>query len=276
VDALEFVQGSEYRKQIARELAKRVAQGITVEEILADPATYGDDLLGGLLNLLRTQVIDAAAEAARLHAADLGLYVVDSGEIAALVDETLSTVIQEAVSNLDNAIQSVARAIGRMQDTGVAEDVIAAALGTDTGSGALLAPVVSVLTQSGAGMVNSVEKAVLQASVTATDLLATQQGADEPQLFEWETREDDKVCEDVFENSCAPRHGEQLTSDEWDAFGAPGSENLVCTIYAKGAFSNCRCVLRAANSAGRSPAPINTAEAAAAGKEQALRELEAA
>jgi hypothetical protein len=118
-------------------------------------------------------------------------------------------------------------------------------------------------------MVNAVEKAVLQASAEETVSAALDQGEEEP-MMEWETREDDKVCDDLFENSCAPRHGEESTLEEWGAFGEPGSENLICTIYAKGAFSNCRCVLRAAGGAGKMSGPINVAAAAEAGKQRAI------
>lgn len=93
-------------------------------------------------------------------------------------------------------------------------------------------------------------------------------GTEEP-LFSWETRQDDKVCDDAFENSCAPRHGEEHTLDEWDQLGQPQGENLICTMYAKGAYSNCRCVLLPAEATGRLPQPVDISEAVKAGRTRA-------
>lgn len=118
----------------------------------------------------------------------------------------------------------------------------------------LLHPVELVEEQTSAGMVAVIEQTVQE---TGREALALE----EPEsLFVWVTAEDERVCEDLFENSCAPRAGEALLMDEWEIFGNPQAENLICTMFAKGGGSNCRCWLDATGeSAGASPVSISSA-----------------
>ncbi len=271
-DILDFVEGSEYRKQVARQLAKRVAADIDLEDLIDQGEGYTDDLLLALFAALTEEVLRQAAREARDHARVLGLSVLDGATVGAIVERTLEPVLEEALTTLTARVSELSRAVSRMLDAGVSEDIVRASLASETGSAALLAPVMSVLTSTAAGMVNAIEKAVLDESAAQTVLDAADNGDNEP-LFAWQTREDDRVCEDLFENSCAPRHGQELTLDEWGAFGIPGSENTICSIYAKGAFSNCRCVLESATNVGRMPAPIKIAVAIERGRRRAEEEI---
>lgn len=267
-DALAFVEGSEYRKQAARLLAKRLASNVELLDIVEQGEGYTDEILGELLALLSSRLLREAAIDARAHAGTLGLAILDGPGLDRAVDGVLADVMGEAMDTLGARVGELVRAVARMVDAGLGDAVIRSALGSESGSGALMAPVVAVLAATGAGMINAVEKIVLEES-TALTLVKSEERGEEPPLFEWETREDGRVCEDVFENSCLPRHGEELPLDEWGIFGEPSSENLICSMYAKGAFSNCRCVLRRVGAEGRSPDPINIRDAAEAGRRRA-------
>lgn len=265
---LDFVRGSEYRKQVARNVAAALAGRIEIDALLAGGGAYAERLVDDLLGDLIEEVIRQAVRDARSHAGALGLAALTGTRLDATVDAAVTRVLEEAITGLGEAVEAAGRSVLRMQAAGVADSVIARALSADAGGTAILAPVVAVLRSTGAGLVNAVEGAVL----TESAIVLTEQEPEEV-LFAWQTREDDKVCEDVFENSCAPRHGQDLTLEEWEAFGLPQSENMICGMFAKGSTSNCRCVLENANNESRSPSPIKVADAVKAGREQADAEF---
>ena len=80
---------------------------------------------------------------------------------------------------------------------------------------------------------------------------------------------DNDVCDDDFDNSCAPRHGWNLSLDEWDQVGQPGDQNLICSMYAKGGGSNCRCVLVPGSETEPLPGPYDVSAATKAGRDAA-------
>ena len=196
--------------------------------------------------------------------------------------------IREAEATLQAAVERVLSAardqlLARLADLSATVDrmiastsleAVQASLASTATSEALLAPVSSILTAAAAGVVQAVEADVNAEAVASTHEQATQDGEDVP-LFEWQTVQDDRVCSDVLENSCEPRHGQQLTYDEWGVFGMPGDPDspTICAIYARNAgASNCRCVLIPAGSAVASPTPIQAADAIKAGRDRALAE----
>lgn len=262
---LAFVEASEYRKEVARRLGRSLLAELGLDAILDGGDDLADELLGILAEDLEGLLRQAARDAIA-HARFLGLVEVEEAAAVLTLTKAQERVLETARATLALRLADLDGTVERMLErTGAA--AVEAALSTAAIADALLAPISAVLSQTGAGIVQAVESELHLEAVAATD-----EKADEPALFEWETREDDKVCEDVLENSCRPRHGEQLTLEEWELFGLPQGETLICTIFAKGDFSNCRCRLIPAGSAVATPEPVNIAEAAKAGKERALKE----
>jgi hypothetical protein len=143
-------------------------------------------------------------------------------------------------------------------------------LASDAGSTALLAPFASILVATAAGSVSAVEGRLIEAAARFTSDQAQADGG-EPPLFRWVTVDDGNSCSDVLENSCEPRHNEELTMEEWDTFGQPQGETLICTIYSRGAFSNCRCWLELASGTEANPTPHDVSAAIEAGKQRAAQ-----
>lgn len=262
---LAFVEESEYRKELARQLGKGLLAEVGLDALLDG----GDDLADELLELLSKDLAGLMRQALRdalAHAEFLGLSELAADDAAAALKQAEARVLKAARAVLATRLDELGETVERMIDR-TGRQAVEAALGTTAVAEALLGPIVSVLSSTGAGLIQAVESDLHLQAVAATE-----EKADEPLLFEWETREDDRVCDDVLENSCRQRHGEQMTLAEWELFGLPQGETLLCSIYAKGDFSNCRCRLIPAGSAFASVEPIRIADAAAAGKERAQKE----
>lgn len=272
-----FVESSEYRKELAREIARRILAAIDVRELLNDPAGYSADMLEALVRKLKADILADAVRDARAHSATaLGLAPLTAAELDRLVTARVKTVVEEAQLQLDTRASEASRQINRTLDAGASVNAVLKSLEGQGGRSALLAGLLGILSQTGAGLVGETERAIIEGAGAKVVDIADYRN-EPPPLFEWETRQDDRVCEDVFENSCIERHGRALTWDEWGAFGRPGSENLICSIYAKGAFSNCRCVLRDAGMAeGRSASPLSITTAIEAGRLRARAVFEEA
>lgn len=268
-EALRYVESSEYRKEYARQLAKRLAAKIDIGEVIDQGGEYAFGLLDDLVDEVKGSVLDDAVKDAQSHAKALGLAGLTAFEIRQIVKDSVESVGEEAIHNIESRLAELDRTVTRMQEAGASIETIQAAVTSEGASKGLLAGIASVLTSTAAGIVADIESNVLRSAAFGTDQKMREDDPEaEPPLWRWETREDDKVCEDLYENSCAPRHGDELTMEEWGAFGEPQSPNLICSIYAKGAFSNCRCVLEPANAAAN-PEPLNITEAAARGRERA-------
>jgi hypothetical protein len=269
---LSFVEGSEYRRTLARELAKRLVGEIGVTALLEGGDQIADDLLAVLGEDIAGLTRQALADAIR-HAGAMGLATVDDAAAAATVQDAIERVMTAARASLTARLADLDATVARMIGASSSEAVLAS-LASQATSEALLAPIVATLSAAAAGAVQAVEADIATEAAAQTHEQAIG-GGDAPPLFEWQTREDDRVCEDVFENSCAPRHGKQLQFDEWGIFGMPGDPDAptICAIYAKNpGASNCRCVLIEAGSAASTPTPVNITDAAKAGRDRALAE----
>jgi hypothetical protein len=91
-----------------------------------------------------------------------------------------------------------------------------------------------------------------------------------PGKFTWITTEGPDVCSDSFDDSCEPRHGEEMTIKKWREIGLPGSVVLLCSSFGK---IQCQCELVA--SATRDPdtfEKVNIGDAAKRGKARARDE----
>jgi hypothetical protein len=266
--ALAYVHDSEYRKELARLIAAGFLSDADLATLLNGGPDAIDELVQRLFGKLDEKLLPQAISDAAAHALALGLAALAAPRV--LAEARLTDVMAEAITQMDTRLEEVSRAVDRAVGAGASDEAIRAAVSTDAGREALLAPIESLLKATGAGIIGSAESAVIGGAAA----FAAQE--DPAMLFSWQTRQDDRVCEDVFENSCAPRDGNELTLEEWDAFGQPQGETLICTIYAKGAFSNCRCVLENAESRGAAPGPINISAAIAAGKADAEAAFEEA
>ncbi|HQQ75766.1 MAG TPA: hypothetical protein PLB01_00305 [Thermoanaerobaculia bacterium] len=268
-EALRYVESSEYRKEYARQLAKRLAADMDIRRVIDEGGDYAFSLLDDLVGKIKESLLVDAVADARAHAKALGLEGLSDFEIRQVVAASVENVGTEAMHGLEARLAELDRALTRMEDGGASLATIRASVTAEGAAKGLLSGLSSVLTSTAAGIVADIESNVLRSAAFGTDQKMREDDPDaEPPLWRWETREDDKVCEDLYENSCAPRHGDELTMEEWGAFGEPQSPNLICSIYAKGAFSNCRCVLEPANAAAN-PEPLNITEAAARGRERA-------
>lgn len=263
---LAFVEASEYRKELARRLARALLEQIDPEELgAADADELLDLLLEDLSGILRQAVRDTLA-----HAETLGLGAVGESEAAATQKAAIDRVLGSVRELLATRLGELEASLGAMVAASGAE-AVRASLGAAAVKEALLAPVASVLAQAAAGLVQGVE-----ADVAMEAVASAVEAAPEPPLMEWQTREDEKVCnaDGIFEASCLPRHGKALLLEEWAAFGLPGDPNspTICAIYAGPGRSFCRCWLILAGSLASTPEPIQVAEAIKAGKERALKE----
>lgn len=267
---LQFISASEYRKEAARILARSLVSDLSVQTLLEGGAQVAQDLLTVLRDEI-AHLLDQALTDAKVHAIALGLEPVDEAAALATVQAAIDRVFGAANDQLVARLSDLDATISRMLDATSAE-AVQASLASEGTAGALLAPVSSVLAAAAAGAVQAIEGDLAREAVATTAEAAP---ADAPLLFEWQTREDDKVCEDILENSCRPRHGRQLTYDEWGVFGYPGDPDspTICSIFSRNSgSSNCRCALLPAGSEAATPAPVNIADAAASGRQRALEE----
>lgn len=271
---LQFISASEYRKERARILAKALSSALSVDALLEGGDLVAEDLLTVLGDELADLLRQALADA-RAHAEANGLVPINEAEAIVTLNAALDRVLGAARQQLLARLADLDASVTRMLDATSAEAVTASLASTAT-TEALLAPIASVLTSAAAGAIQAVEGDLAREAVAATHEQAMQDGgASEPQLFQWQTVQDDKVCSDILENSCEPRHGRELTYDEWGVFGYPGDPDspTICSMFAKNAgASNCRCNLLPAGSAVSSPTPINAADAISAGRQRALDE----
>ncbi len=273
---LTFVEGSEFRKETARILARKLVEQAGVGTLIAGGGSVVDDLLAALtedLSGLSGQALRAAIQ----HAAEVGFSGVSTAEAEATMEAAIARVVAAVRGQLQTRLDELAASVDAMV-AGSSEDAVRTALATSSVSEALLAPVSSLLAQTGAGIVQAVEADVANEAVAQHEEAARANASpdEQPTLYEWEARLDGNECgqDEVFEVSCAARHGQQLSFDEWQAFGMPGDPDAptICAIYAGSGRSFCRCRIRPADAAGASPSPIRIEDAAKAGRDRAAKE----
>lgn len=269
MSVLEFIQNSEFRKERARQLARLLVANVGIDGMQGAVNQIADDLI----EVIREDIAGLAGQAlrdAQSHAEALGFSELDAEAALATMQSALDRVLSAARDQLLARLDDLDSTVSRML-AATGQETVLASLASEATQEALLAPISAVLSAAAAGAVSAVETDIAAESVAAFHEDSVDSGEGVP-LLEWQTREDDRVCEDVFENSCAPRHGRQLTVDEWQTFGEPGDPDAptICAIFAKNpASSNCRCVLIPAGSAASTAEPINIAEAAARGRQLA-------
>lgn len=272
MSVVEFVEGSEFRKERARQLARLLAGSIGVDALLGGSEATVDDLLAVLADDLQGLTRQALRDAIA-HAVADGFEEISEAEAAVAMRLAIERVLTSARPALLARLADLDAAVTAMV-SGSSSEAVHTALGSAAMTEALLAPIAAVLAQTGAGIIQAVEADVRSEAVAQFVEKSTAEPGAEPPLLGWETREDDHVCgqNEIFEVSCSARHGKELTFEEWQLFGLPGDPDspTICAVYAGPGKSRCRCTLKPAGAA--SATPVNISEAAKAGRDRALKE----
>lgn len=257
---IKYVAISEYLRQSARNAAKRLFEQLATVDLLADPNQSAVDLVDSLALALSPLLTEAAARS-NDYGTETGFAALSSTDEDKIVAAVLITLHSEAEPLFASRIQEAHDRLVRILDEGVDESVVEASLKSDAGKSALFVGLLAALSQTAASFVEEVERQIeaagYEASSATVDKLA------------WDTVGDGNSCADGVENSCDPRNGKELTLDDWKSLGLPGAASLICSMYSKGGFSNCRCRLRDAATPRVDPSVIDVSEAVAAGKARA-------
>lgn len=273
MSVLEFVESSEFRKT----RAKQVAQALVAEIGLDALVDGGDGLADDLLAVLAEDLAGLAGQASRdaiAHAVAMGFDEIDAVDAAATLRGAIERVLAAAAPELRSRLAALVATLDAMI-AGSSVEAVQASLASEAVRTGLLGTIGSFLASTAAGVIQAVE-AETEHEAAAAMVEKAQQGNAAPPLLEWQTREDDNVCgpTEVFEVSCSARHGKQLTWEEWEVFGFPGSADAptICAVFAGPGKSKCRCTFIPAGSAASTPTPVRITDAAKAGRERALKE----
>ncbi len=273
-EVLAHVERTEYLKELARLIAKDIGDEVDLEKALTDPG-FAENLIDDLIGALEDhRVLTGAASNASRFAATIGLDSLSESDRHELLADTVAQIMEQGGEIVGSAVKTLVDRVGQMSAAGVGDEVISAAIGASD----LGASISSSLASIAGSIVTQIERDTLAQAredfSTPTDGPQDAQAPEEPPDWRWVTMEDDRVCEGVIENSCAPRHDQELSEDEWGFMGLPGGFNLICSYYAKGPSSNCRCFLEPAEGSRTSPSPVNVSAAIASGKSRAEDEWE--
>lgn len=275
-EVLAHVERVEYLKELARLIANDIGDKVDLQDALTDPG-FVESLIDDLVSALEDRkILTGAASNASRFAATIGLDSLSEDDRHTLLADTVAQVMEKGGEILSATVKGLIDKVGAMSASGVGDEVIAAAVSaSDLASG-----ISSSLSSIAGSIVTQIERDTLS---QARDDFSTPpveaqaaQTPDVPPDWRWVTMEDDRVCEGVLENSCAPRHDQELSEEEWAFMGSPGGFNLICSYYAKGPSSNCRCFLEPAEGSRTSPSPVNVSAAIASGKSRAEDEWEQA
>lgn len=255
---LKYVALSEFFRQRARMIARRILDRYATIELLNDPHATAMDIVDALALALQP-LMAQAVDASDAYAADLGFPApADSKKILAAVLLTFHT---DAEPEIEARIRSAHDRLVETLDEGVSESAVEASLKSELGKSALFAGLLATLSGTASGFISEVERQVGISSYEAA-------GATVP-LFRWDTVGDNISCEDALENSCDQRDGMEKSFEDWQALGLPGAPNLLCSLFSKSGFSQCRCVLGDAAVPRPEPGKIDASEAIKEGRAKA-------
>jgi hypothetical protein len=260
-----YISLSEYLRQSARNIAREIFADFSAQELLTDPSGAAQELVDLLVVRLRS-FVQRAVNQANSHAVALGLASISSADRELLVNDTIEEIHGDSEAKILALITAADDRVQRMLDDGVDESVAEANLKSEAGKAALFVGLLAALQASAAGFISEAERKVSEATGNATTT------ADPAAKMRWSTVGDGRECSDVFENSCDMRDGLEMTLDEWRHFGLPGASNLLCSIYSRSGFSNCRCSWENAATPLADPGVINASDAIKAGRERANAE----
>jgi hypothetical protein len=255
---LKHVELTEFFKEVARQEASRILASADLEAFIDRPEEFIAELLAAILAALGDRSAEMVEEA-REYAEVLGLRMLSEEEAEAIAEEENDAFLVAAIPALLLAAMPARDQVARMIE-GAGAQSVAASLAQPATREAIFATFTSAVKTTAATHVQGLERAVIQVALELTD------GEDS---FEWVAVMDGGTCDETFDNSCAPRHGEVKTLPEWDEVGRPGAAHLICSIYAPGEGSYCRCQLSAVDVPNRLASPVDVADAIKAGKSRA-------
>jgi hypothetical protein len=221
------IAATDAAKVAARQKAKDLLAQITAKDWMTEtPEELATGLMDGVVTSIQDE-LDAAGASASAYADSVGYDALDAAAIDGLKADGVQSVYDDALASILDVVTAAETKLNAMTDTQALF-----ALDNQASSDALFSGLPGILSLAAGNMVQGFATDVVS---TATENYT----ADNPdELLEWQC-EDGESCDDAFENSCGPRDGEQLTSDEWSAVGEPGSGNLLCESYGR----SCRCSL---------------------------------
>jgi len=237
---LNHVEQTEFLKEVARREVSRLLANSDVRQMLDNPQRFVDELLAAILLSLSDRLAAMAAEA-RDFAAAAGLARLSAREVAAVEEESEDRFLILASAALFTALLAVDAQLQRALAAGVSATTLNASLASEATREALLAGFEATARSASATFFQELDRGIVDAAVQATNDGSVLLG--EETLFEWLAVNDSHTCDDQIENSCLPRHNVVMTLDQWDEMGRPGSPQLICSIFAKGGGSYCRCQL---------------------------------
>jgi len=225
---------AERRKERARiRIAEIVAAVLTAEALLRrQPREITDEIVLRISRELRTEIDDLRATIER--EAEIRGMDVDEGDADAIVaaaEQGYTVRLTTAISAIVGAV--VARGF-QASVRGVTPAVIQAAMTSDRAIAQIVSSVAGAAKRETTALLAEV------ANLPMTAIAISSPETRGLQSLTWITVGDENVCEDSFETSCEPRHGEVLTTEEWQGLGVPGSTNLLCCSFGR---SQCRCEL---------------------------------
>jgi hypothetical protein len=188
-----------------------------------------------------------------------------------LVEAVFDTAEADAEVAFQNAVDRLRAQVDRMAAEGLAPEAVSKALSAKGGQ-ALKDIVTRTLSGAAQGAVGRVIEDGLAFGREVR--LAGVQNPDSV-TWTWVTMGDDRVCEDLFENSCSPRHGSARPLSQWEKFGLPQGPHLVCSLFSKGGGSNCRCFLAESDLFEVPVKPFDASEALKAGRARAQKKIAA-
>jgi hypothetical protein len=258
---LAHVETMSYIQEQTRQQAADLAGGVDPIRVIADDGdAYASALADAMLAEYREKDERRTVDETIAYLGLLGV-TADAAGLGALLDGMLEDARASIVAALTAEFQTIREAFARILASGVSRAVALASLTQPASVSAMLASVTSILTN---GVADVVKEASRRVQLNAQLAL----GPERP--FRWLTiAATIGSCDDVEENSCAPRHGQVKTLAQWAEAGTPGAPNLVCSIYSKGLFSNCRCSLQPASEPATVLDPVDATEAIKAGKARA-------
>lgn len=258
----QHVEEIEFLKEAARREVVRILDQASVEEIIDDPDAFIASVVAAVLVRIRQRARAAAIEA-HDYALALGLSALTDAEIDAVVGQAEERFISAGSVSMATALVPIIARLEQMRAAGVAGSTIAASLQAQATREAMLATLYSATKSAAAVYIQDIARTIAEVAAEAS---AELEGA---VLFRWIAIMDDATCDDLIENSCAPRHNTELTFAEWGELGQPGAPQLICSIYARsGSF--CRCGLERVDDAPvRLLNPVNVGDSVRAGRRRA-------
>jgi hypothetical protein len=261
---LTHIEDSAYLQAVAAALALKIVRTQDPFELQQDDAA--DVILAALVLAMRRGLLAQIEAAAVAMARTLGYGLLTPAQVDAIAEAQIGAAIDRAGPSLEAALADVKIRADLLASSGMGEAQIARVMATQGMGQAIRQKVEGVAKSMATSLVKSIEAATLLAAQEGKD-----QAAKKPLEWSWVTMLDDHVCEDVFLNSCQPRHGWHMPLDGWKKNGMPQGPQLICSVYSKSGVSQCRCFLTELGVfSGIEAGPVSAADAIQRGRARAV------